>query len=94
MAADLSEVGGPKQGMALSGVVQEIDIPSGRVLFEWNSLDHVPVTDTYEPFAGGTKADPFDYFHLNSISIAPDGELLISARNTSTVYKVPVRPGR
>ena len=72
--ADLSGVGGPKQGVALAGVVQEIDIPTGRVLFEWNSLDHVPVTDTYVPFSGGTTAAPFDYFHINSISIAPDGE--------------------
>ncbi len=84
----LSRVGGPARGVALSGVVQEIDIPSGRVLFEWSSLDHVPVTDTYVPFYGGTRAEPFDYFHINSISIAPDGNLLLSARNTSAVYKV------
>jgi Arylsulfotransferase (ASST) len=88
VATDLSAVGGPKQGVALAGVVQEIDIPSGRVLFEWSSTDHVPVTDTYIPFAGGTKAVPFDYFHVNAISIAPDGNLLVSARNTSTIYKI------
>ena len=88
VATDLSAVGGSKQGVALAGVVQEIDIPSGRVLFEWNSLDHVPVTDTYVPLAGGTKAEPFDYFHVNAISIAPDGNLLVSARNTSTIYKI------
>jgi Arylsulfotransferase (ASST) len=85
---DLSRVGGPTQGVAFSGVVQEIDIESGRVLFEWSSIDYVPVTDTYVPFSGGTTAAPFDYFHANSISIAPDGDLLVSARNTSTVYKV------
>ena len=94
VAADLSGVGGPKQGVALAGVVQEIDIPSGRVLFEWNSLDHVPVTDTYVPLAGGTTAEPFDYFHPNSISIAPDGNLLISGRNTSTVYKMARSTGQ
>ena len=94
VAADLSGVGGSKQGVALAGVVQEIDIPSGRVLFEWNSLDHVPVTDTYVPLAGGTSAEPFDYFHPNSISIAPDGRLLISGRNTSTVYQVSRTTGQ
>jgi hypothetical protein len=92
MSADLSAFGGPANGMVLSGTVQEIDIASGQVLFQWDSLDHVPVTDTYESFAGGTKADPFDYFHINSIAIAPDGDLLVSARNTSAVYKVS-RPG-
>ena len=46
MTTNLSRLGGPAKGVALSGVVQEIDIPSGRVLFEWSSIDHVPVTDT------------------------------------------------
>jgi hypothetical protein len=94
VTTDLSRVGGPKQGVALSGVVQEIDIPSGRVLFEWSSIDHVPVTDTYVPFSGGTTAAPFDYLHVNSISIAPDGNLLVSGRNTSTVYKVSRSTGQ
>jgi hypothetical protein len=86
--ADLSELGGPANGVALSGTVQEVDIASGRVLFEWSSLDHVPVTDTYVPFYGGTTANPFDYLHINSIAIAADGDLLVSGRNTSAVYKV------
>jgi hypothetical protein len=94
VTTDLSGVGGPAQGVALSGVVQEIDIPAGRVLSEWSSIDHVPVTDTYIPFSGGTTAAPFDYFHINSISIAPDGNLLLSARNTSTVYKVSRSTGQ
>jgi len=85
---DLSQVGGPARGVALSGVVQEIDIPSGRVLFEWSSIGYVPVTDTYVPFYGGTKAEPFDYFHINSISTAPNSDLVLSARNTSAVYQV------
>ena len=94
VTTDLSQVGGPARGVALSGVVQEIDIPSGRVLFEWSSIDYVPVTDTYVPFYGGTTAAPFDYFHVNSISVAPDGDLLLSARNTSTVYKVSRSTGQ
>ena len=92
MPADLSALGGPRHGVALSGVVQEIDIATGTVLFQWDSLDHVPVTDTHMTFAGGTKADPFDYFHVNSVAIAPDGDLLVSARNTWAIYKV-ARPG-
>jgi Arylsulfotransferase (ASST) len=92
MRADLSKLGGPAKGTVLSGTVQEIDIASGRVLFQWDSLDHVPVTDTYQAFTGGTAANPFDYFHVNSIAIAPDGDLIVSARNTCAVYKV-TRPG-
>jgi hypothetical protein len=94
VTTNLSRVGGPAKGVVLSGVVQEIDIASGRLLFEWSSLDHVPVTDSYSPFFGGTKAAPWDYFHINSISIAPDGTLLVSARHTSAVYKVARPSGR
>ena len=94
VTTNLSRLGGPAKGVALSGVVQEIDIPSGRVLFEWSSIDHVPVTDTVVSFTGGTSKVPFDYFHINSISIAPDGTLLISARNTSTVYKIARPSGK
>jgi Arylsulfotransferase (ASST) len=94
VTTDLSGIGGPAKGVALSGVVQEIDIGTGKVLFEWDSLDHVPVTDTYTPFAGGTKAAPFDYLHINSIAIAPDGDLLLSGRDTSAIYKVARPSGK
>jgi len=87
-SADLSALGGPAKGTALTGSVLEVDIASGKVLFEWNSLDYVPVTDTYAAFSGGTAKAPFDYFHVNSIAVAPDGDLIISARNTCTVYKI------
>ena len=35
-------------------MVQEIDIATGDVVFEWDSLDHVPVTETQGSFVGGT----------------------------------------
>jgi hypothetical protein len=86
--ADLTAVGGPAGGHVLAGVVQEIDIATGKVLFQWDSLDHVPVTDSYLKFSGGTAAKPYDYFHINSIAVAPDGDLIVSARHTWAVYKI------
>jgi hypothetical protein len=86
--ADLTSVGGPASGTVLDSIVQEVDVASGRVLFEWHSLDHVPIADTYSPVL-----DPFDYFHVNSIDVDLDGNLLLSARNTSAVYKVDRRSG-
>ena len=38
---DLTAVGGSEGGRAWQGVVQELDIESGEVLFEWRSIDHV-----------------------------------------------------
>jgi len=92
--ADLSALGGPVKGVALTGSILELDIATGKVLFEWNSLDHIPVTDTYNGFYGGTAKLPFDYFHINSIAVAPDGDLIISARNTCAVYKIARRSGQ
>ncbi|MDQ2815709.1 MAG: arylsulfotransferase family protein [Actinomycetota bacterium] len=94
MQADLSGLGGPKQALALSGVVQEIDIASGRVLFGWDSLDHVPVTEAARGFSGGTNAGPFDCFHLSSVAVAPDGDLLVSAATPALCTKWPGRAAR
>jgi hypothetical protein len=84
---DLSSVGGPVNGQVLDGVVQEVDVATGQILFEWHSLDHVPLADSYQPLPADPST-PYDYFHLNSVNLDTDGNLLISARHTSTVYKV------
>ena len=89
--ADLSLVGGPADGRVVEGVVQEIDVPSGRVLFEWHSLDHVAIDESYRSYP--TDTGQFDYFHLNSIGVDGDGNLVVSARHTSTVYKLDRRTG-
>ena len=84
---DLSAVGGREDGALWDGIAQEVDIETGKVLFEWHSLEHVGIDESYvEP-----PRDPdylYDYFHINSIDVDSDGDLLVSARNTWTVYKV------
>ena len=87
--------GGLKREITLDCVVQEIDIPTGLVLFQWDSLDHVPVTDTYEslPHQSATNHNPFDYFHVNSVQLDYDGNLVISGRNTWAAYKVSHQSG-
>src|SRR5919198_2103792 len=88
---DLSSVGGPKQGRIFDGIVQEVDIASGRVLWQWSSIAHVPVEESYAPIppaSKGAKAAPVDYFHINSVDEDDDGNFLISARNTHAIYKV------
>jgi hypothetical protein len=79
--------------MAWEGIVQEVDIESGDVIFEWHSLEHVGIEESYiEP-----PEDPdhlYDYFHINSIDVEPDGNLLLCARNTWSVYKVERESGK
>jgi len=89
---DLSSLGGPANGSVLEGVVQEVDVATGKVLFEWHSLDHVPVSDSYAPVPTSAST-PYDYFHINSVNLDADGNLLVSARHTWTVYKIDRHSG-
>ncbi len=77
------------RGLTMGGVVQELEVPSARVLFEWRSLDHVAVEESYVPVGY-----PWDYFHVNSIDVDADDNLIVSARNTWAVYKVHRRTGK
>jgi Arylsulfotransferase (ASST) len=87
---NLSSVGGPARGHVVEGIVQELEVPSARVLWEWRSLGHVSIDESYMKKPG----DPFDYFHTNSIDVASDGNLVVSARNTWAVYKISRRTGK
>jgi hypothetical protein len=63
-------------------VIQHIG-PGGEVLFEWDSEDHVDIAS--ETMVPSTTAD---YAHVNSIEIMSDGDLLVSFRNLSSVFKI------
>src|ERR671920_562388 len=89
---DLTPVGGAKDSVAMQGIVQELDIETGEVLFEWQSIDHVDLEETYVSPAEDHYPG-IDYFHLNSIDVEPDNNLLISARETSAVYKIDRQSG-
>ena len=89
---DLSYIGGARRGVVWQGIVQELDIQTGEVLFEWRSIDHVALEETYvTPLQDGRPG--IDYFHLNSIDVDHDDNLLVSARETSTVYKIDRNSG-
>jgi hypothetical protein len=91
--ADLSSVGGPRDGYVLNGHVQEVDVHTGDVLLSWSALDHVPLTDSYlsaTKDSGGTGATAdaaFDAYHLNSIDF-DDDTLYVSSRHTHTIYAI------
>jgi hypothetical protein len=88
--ADLSSLGGPTEGMLVDCIIQEVDVGTGRVLFEWHSRDHVSPAESNSVLPAGA---PFDYFHINSIDVDTDGDLLVSARNTWTIYKLDRHSG-
>ena len=91
---NLSSVGGPSGGAVTDSIFQEIDLRTGLVRREWHSLDHVPLGDSYSTATTTSKGWPFDYFHINSIDQLADGNTLISARNTSTLYELNTLSGQ
>ena len=83
---DLRAVGGRGHGVAVDGIVQEIDIKTGLVLFEWHSIGSVALDEGNGPAPKGDGE--YDYMHVNSVALDTNGDFIVSARNTWTVYKV------
>ena len=89
---NLTSAGGSTSGIALDGVIQEIDPHTGLVMWEWHSLGHVDVSESYSKIPG-LATNPFDYFHINSLDVDAHGNILISARNTWTLYEINAHNG-
>jgi hypothetical protein len=89
---DLRSVGGPRNGVAVDNIVQEVDIATGLVLFEWHSLGTVGLAES-KTRPAKERGVPWDYFHVNSIALDGAGNIVISARNTWAVYKLGRRTG-
>ncbi len=66
---------------------------TGKVLFQWRSDEHVAFAESVAPVPKDGTTTPWDYFHINSISLSGSDDLLISSRHTWTVYKVSRRTG-
>jgi hypothetical protein len=74
----------------MDSTVQEIDVKTGLVLFQWDALNHISAHGEFDPPTTGY----YDPFHINSISVKPNGNLVLSMRTTSGVYEVDRRTGR
>jgi Arylsulfotransferase (ASST) len=90
--ANLTSIGGPANQTVIDGIVQEIDVKTGQVLFQWNSADHVPYNESEQPLPA-SPSTPWDWFHINAVHLARNGTLLIDARNTWTTYDVSRKTG-
>jgi hypothetical protein len=88
---DLRPVKGPRRGLVVDSVIQEIDVETGLVQFEWHSLGHIPLRET---MAQPRPRTPFDYAHANSVNPLPNGNFLLSARNTWAAYNIDRATGK
>jgi hypothetical protein len=91
---NLTEAHGSANGALTDSLFQEIDVRTGLVMYQWTSLDHVALGESYEHAINSSTSSPFDFFHLNSVSVDRDGSILISSRNTWTVYDLSPSTGQ
>jgi hypothetical protein len=84
---DLRKVKGARHGLAVDSVIQEIDLDTGLVEFEWHSLGKIALNETFSK-PPPSRRNPFDYAHANAVDLDSDGNFLLSARNTWTIYKI------
>lgn len=87
--ADLSSVGGPKDGWVLDSLATEVNITTGEVLFTWSALDHVPLNNSHYSLGaqGVNQSVPYDFFHINAIELVGDN-YLINSRHFWSTYLV------
>lgn len=83
------------QGWIMNSIFQDINLTTGELEFEWSAIEHIALTEGYvlpnttEIIGTGfNPTSPWDYFHINSVDKNADGDYLISARHTSTLYKI------
>jgi hypothetical protein len=90
VTSDLTAIGGPRDGTIYNCIASVVDIASKKLLFSWDALSHVPITDSSAKYTAGEVLDPY---HVNSIALDPGGNLVISMRALSTVFNVDAHSG-
>jgi hypothetical protein len=88
---DLSRYHGIAGGILLDSVVQQVDVRTGLVMWEWHALGHIPIGDSYNGVQ--KSAYPYDYVHVNSIAPGSSRDVLVSARSTWTIYDIDEHTG-
>ncbi|WP_245568467.1 arylsulfotransferase family protein [Nocardia concava] len=88
---DLTAIGGPANGKMFDTAAVVIDVASGKQLFRWSAAEHVPLSDSET--SGKLTGDVYDPYHMNSISLDPSGNLIVSLRNTAAVYDIDPNTG-
>jgi len=91
---NLTALGMGDDRLVLDGLLQELT-PSGTVVWEWRSQDHIAPGETTRPSITRLPDNRLavDLIHLNSIE--PDGDgLVVSARHLDAVFRIDRMTGK
>jgi hypothetical protein len=88
---NLSSAHGSSNGVVNDSVIEEIDIKTGLVMWEWHAIGHVALSESHSPVPHSSS--PWDYVHINSVDPGSSGDVLLSSRGTWTLYDVNMHTG-
>jgi EmrB/QacA subfamily drug resistance transporter len=88
---NLSKYGGAYNGALVDSAVQEYNLRTGRLISNWDALDHIPLSQSEASLP--TNGFPWDAYHVNSIQLTGNGTFLVSMRNTWAAYLVDMNTG-
>ena len=80
MKFDLSSVGRPGDSWIWESIFQELDIETGKVIFEWRASEYFNLRDVHVLPNQATRGDPWDFFHINMVEKDNEGNYLVSTR--------------
>ncbi len=88
---NLSRYGGAYNGALIDSAVQEYNLRTGKLLRNWDALDHIPLSQSQASLP--TNGFPWDAYHVNSIDLTGNGGFLVSMRDTWAAYMVNIASG-
>jgi predicted lipoprotein with Yx(FWY)xxD motif len=92
VSADLSAYGGSPAGQYEDNAIQEVDLKTGKLVFQWDFASHVPLSESEVP-APTIPSVTWDPYHVNSIDLDASGHMLVSARDTWALYEIGHKRG-
>jgi hypothetical protein len=92
ITTDLRPYGGSANGKVIDTAVQEYDLSTGKLLFNWDALQHISLKES-EAQVPASSSTPWDAYHLNNVQVLPNGQFLVSMRNDWAAYLVDQTSG-
>ena len=91
---DLTPVGKPFVGPVWDCLIQEVNLTTGGLIFEWRATDYYHLGDSFNPIGhDGEENRAYDFFHINSIEKDHLDNYLISARYMHSLTYIDGRTG-
>ena len=94
---NLTKFGGSRHGDVFDVAVQEYNLATKKLVKSWSAFNpghksNVSLAESHQP--APKNGSLWDAYHLNSVQVTKNGDLLISMRNTWAVYLVNPKTGK